>query len=123
MKENNNANSDNVLISPEIKPEHCLISKTFGRHNVSMDKILELKEQGMGYRKIGAALGVNYKVIQRAYHKHLIETGQTQAKPASAIECNEIYRPLFKNHTLEHYFNIGQMIVSGYVNSNLNLKN
>jgi hypothetical protein len=126
-----NNNNLNAILTTDIKPEDCLIEKpkTFGKYNVSIDRILELKAQKMGYRKIGKELGVNYKVIQRALKSHLIKRPESQIKACPAteekltvprpekIEYNSIEKCLDST-----YFQIGQLIVSGYANSNLNFK-
>jgi hypothetical protein len=118
-------NNLNVILTTDIKPEDTLIEKpkTFGRYNVSIDKILELKAKDpkMGYRKIGNELGVNYKVIQRAYKSYLKEQNP-QEKPEQNSEFEVISNKFYKDHTLGREFNIGQLIVSGYANTNLNFR-
>jgi hypothetical protein len=122
-------NNLNVILTTDIKPEDCLIEKpkTFGRYNVSIDKILELKAKDpkMGYRKIGNELGVNYKVIQRAYKSYLKEQNpqeKPEKKPEQNSEFEVISNKFYKDHTLGREFNIGQLIVSGYANTNLNFR-
>jgi hypothetical protein len=125
MEETNTNNQSEVLISPEIKPEDCLVEKTFGKYNVSIDKILELKAKDpkMGYRKIGAALGMNYKVIQRAYNSYL-KTKNPNPSEKSLEQTAENSHPVhqYKDRTLGRDFVVGQMIISGYVTENLDYK-
>jgi len=123
--EDSNTQQKNVLISPDIKPEDTLVSMTFGKYNVSIGKILELKAKDpkMGYRKIGDALGVNYKVIQRAYNSYLKLKGNKE-NPGQKLKNLEegIYSPSYRNHSLGRNFVIGQMILSGYVDMELKFK-
>lgn len=121
--EDSNTPQKNVLIDA-VKPEDTLVSMTFGKYNVSIGKILELKSKDskMGYRKIGAALGVNYKVIQRAYNSYLKLKGNKD-NPGKMKNLEEgIYSPSYRDHSLGRNFVIGQMIVSGYVDTELKYK-